>query len=436
MAIQFLIGGTDMSAYVDNKTVRGTNTIALKADTLSLDVIVPVGVAIPRGGNEVVWLNGGVREFAGRLLQVTEIQAEPGRKYRYKCAVRDYSWEFDKRLVTETFPTPPALTMRADLMIKAIVDGWTTGFTYSNVLESFDLAAQTYNDSAPSDAIKQIADALEWIFYIDYDRDVHFKPITANVSPLPDNTLDVDNDLTSYRDLEITEDVSQVKNRIYLHDVRVRNQYELTRSFAGDGVTEWFPLGYEPYDLDGSAVTVAGVPYDVTWEGMGGKPGDGQTNAKAYLCADNMGVRITPPPANGAAVSAAFYPVDTIPKLMWEDLDSQTEMAAREGGDGVHEFAMRDPNVNGPDDTTAQARAQLLMYKYGPPRIVGKFGSDLQGWRAGQFFYLTSQYRMGGAFATPTKMYVLQVDKSIITAGPAGDRLRYTVSFANTPYSW
>jgi hypothetical protein len=418
------------------ETVHAVNTLAIKADTLEFDMVVPVGEAVPRSGNEVVWLVNGIREFAGRLLVVREVQEEPGLLYRYKCRVRDYSWEFDKRLVTEVYPAPPALVASADSMVTAIVEGYTSGFTTDHVMPSYPLATQTFNDIYPSDAIKGIADALEWIFYIDYDRDVHFLPLEANVSPLPGNTLDVDNDTTNYRNLEIEEDVSQVKTRLYLHDVRIRNQYALTQNFTGDGSTSWFSLGYEPYSLDGAQVTVGGTPYPVVWEGTGGKPGDGQTNAQAYYCADNMGVRITPTPPAGAEVAATHYPVDTIPKLMWDNPDAIAEMAAREGGDGVHEFALQDPNVNGPDESTAQARALLMLYKYGWARLSGSFGSDLQGWRAGQSFWLTSQYRMGGALATPVRMYVIQVEKQILTAGPLGDQLRYTVTFANTPYSW
>lgn len=436
MSIQILIGGVDRTHRVDLGSVRASNTLVNKADTLSLDTTVPFGELVPKGGMEVVWLVNGVREFGGRLLRVTEQQLEPGRRYRYRCDVRDYSWEMDKYLVTDAFPAPPALTQRADITVKDIIDRFTTGFTYNNVQTSYDLATLTFNDTASSDAIRQIADSLEWLFFIDYNRDVHFKPLEANVSPLPGNTLDVDSDTANYRDLVLTDDVSQVKTRIYLHDIRVRNLYALTREHTGDGVTSWFSLGYEPYSLDGAVVTVNGTPYDVVWEGMAGKPGDGQANAKAHFCADNMGVRITPEPPQGAAVRATFYPVDTIPKLMWDDPVAMDEMALREGGDGVHEVALRDPNANGPDESTAQARAQLMLLKYGPPRLVGTFGSDLQGWRAGQWFWLTSQYRMGGRFATPQRVYVIQVDKQIITAGPAGDRLRYTVTFANTPYSW
>lgn len=429
MAVQILIGGTDMTQYVDLESIRVTNSSAAKSDTMDFELSVPVGATIPRAGNEVLFLNGGDREFAGILMRPEEDLINPAT-LRYTCQARDWSFFFDRRLVTETYAAQPA-----DQIVSAIVQDYTAGFTANNVQAAFDVAEQTFDDVYPSDAIKQLADTLEWFWYIDYNKDVHFAPLESFVSPLPGNQLNADTDTNTYHDLILREDVAQIKNRIYLKNLKVKNDNALAFRHVGNGTQSWFPLGYEPYDLAGVAVSVNGSPYPIKKEYGDGAPGDGQTSQAAYVCFDNMGCRITPTPANGDVITGTVIPVFGPTKVMIEDPEAQGYMAAREGGDGIHEFVVNDPGLSGPDTRSAEARGQVLLYKYGYPRVTGTFGSYVQGWRAGQYFYLQSNIRMGGMFSTPQRMYVTQVTKRIIKHEP-GDVpvLHYQVDIADSPF--
>src|SRR5581483_11596298 len=93
-------------------------------------------------------------------------------------------------------------------------------------------------------------------FYVDYFRDCHFFDVESYVSPLPSNTLDVDaattipdptyGQLGVYGDLQITEDISQLRNRVFLRGHKVTANYFYTQKFTGDGQTLSFGLTYEP----------------------------------------------------------------------------------------------------------------------------------------------------------------------------------------------
>lgn len=432
MAFQITISGIDRTASIDLPTVRVNNTLLLKSDTMSFEATTD-GSWRPQAGNEVVFTNAGVREFAGVIVS-TEEELENPDILRYAVTCKDYTQFFDHHLVQATYPS-----QAADLTVKDIVTNFANRsgvtFTTANVDPSFILPAQTFPYMPPSEAIKQLADLLEWLFFIDYNKDVHFRALESMASPLPGNLLLADSDVSSYHDLRLSEDISQLKNRIFLRGFSTRSTTQKTFQFTGDGVTTWFPLGYAPWSTDSGdiAVTVAGVPQTILKDNVDGQAGDGKVNPGAYVCFDNMGIRFNQPPAAGAVVSGSLkfaFPAVTA----MDDPESQGKMAAREGTDGVYEYAVEDPNLSAPTMDTANSKGQLLLYKYGYPKLTGVFGSFLQGWRAGQSFTLRSLKRMGGL---DQKMYVTKVAKTIIQADPVvggNNRLHYDVSIADSPF--
>lgn len=424
-----------MTASIDLPSVQVTNTLVNRSDTMEFDVTVSAGAAIPRAGNEVVFLNGAAREFAGILATTEEELINPGA-FRYRCTAKDYSQLFDKLVVTNQYPASGA-AQAADVTVKAIVASYCPGFTANNVEPAPLLAAQQFDDQYPSDCIKFLADALEWFWYIDYTKDVHFAPLEAFISPLPGNLLDADNDTASYHDLVLREDATQIKNRIYLKNLKVKNQNSIPFQWQGNGTQQWFPLGYEAYDLASVSLSVNGTPYPIRKEFGQGAPGDGQADQAGYVCFDNMGVRITPTPPSGATIAGTIVPVYGPMKTMVDDPEAQVAMAAREGGDGIHEYVVNDPSLSGPTTDTAMDRGQLLLYKYAYPKVSGTMGSYLQGWRAGQYFYLKATSRMAGMFATPQRMYITQVVKRVVSH-PAGGAplLHYDLTISDNPYTF
>jgi hypothetical protein len=388
----------------------------------------------PQGGNEIVFLNGVVREFAGVIVSVEEEEENPDTMlYRVTC--KDYSHWFDHRLVVEDYPS-----QAADLIVKDIVNRYASAsgitFTTASVQPGPVIAQQQFNYVPPSESVKTIADTLEYNWYIDYYKDVHFAVLESFVSPLPDNTLnpDLEASRTLYHDLVLSEDVAQVKNRIYLKDFKTRSPGRVPFNQVGDGVSTWFPLGYEPWSIDPVDITalIDGAPQPVKLDGRDGQVGDGQVGPGVFVCFDNLGVRLNQALPVGAVLSGNFAPKIQMP-IVVDDAESQAVMKAREvGTDGVYEHAVQDPSLSAATIDTARLKGQLLVYKYGLPKMVGRFGSYFQGWRAGQCFRLVSTRRMGGL---DQKMYVVKVTKSIVRADPAGDNvLHYTVEVSDTPF--
>jgi hypothetical protein len=111
-----------------------------------------------------------------------------------------------------------------------------------------------------------------------------------------------------------------------------------------------------------------------------------------------------------------------------------TIMAQRDGQDGVYEHRVRDKQLSSIDSTLVNTRAQFDLSKYAYPHYTGSFTSFLQGWKPGQYFYLTSDKRMDGQFQKEL-FFVTKVEKDVVCHPLNGTpTFRYKVSISDTPY--
>ncbi len=422
------IGGVDRFPKIDPSSVVVSEALGMKANTLAFEMVVKDDdVPRPFGGQEVI-LAAADREFAGELVNVKEEQLRPGA-YRYRCTCRDYTHLFDRRLVVEDY-----VAQSADLIVKDIVSRFTSGFTSANVQAAFGVPAQKLDHVYPSEAVQSLADLLEWQCYIDYFRDLHFFAIGTSPAPIAD--IDIDSDLR-YHDLVLEEDVAQLKNRIYLTGFKNKSTGTYQRAFVGDGSTKFFPLGYEPGpDLTQTAVTVDAVARAVKTDVADNMPDVGGVDSAAYVCFTNMGMRFNVAPGNGSQIVATF-PYMFEAQTVVEDPAAEVEMAAREGGDGIHEYHHSDPGLTSDTADPAAAKGQMILLKYAWPIITGSFGSYTPGWRPGQSFRLHSakRFKDRNGVAIDAQMYVHTVEKTIVQQLPGQSPLmHYNIGIGDSPY--
>lgn len=432
MAIKILIGGNDYTAYVDQPTVNIASNIAVTSDTASLDVVIPNQiVGRPKGGQEIKIMNGSSVEFGGVVLTPEEeALATDVMVYHVKC--RDYTFYFDKYVVTDTYKN-----MSTGDIVKSMVQNYTKGFTTNNVQGtsgSFVITQIKFDHKSPSSCVKKLADDTAFQWWIDYEKDVHFGPTTTVPSPLPNNTLDVDNDTSTYSNLQISEDVSQLRNQIYLEGYKLPASYSIKQDFALDGQSNSIKLNYEPkHDLDTVTITVNGVAFTSRLDIVDGLPNAIAQDNSGYVNYSQGTIRFNNPPASGTA-SVTYTPMFNMVK-MYNDPNAMSEMKQRDLIDGVYEFGIRDQQLTSVDSALADTRGQLELYKFAYPHFSGQFDSFLQGWQAGQYFTLKSSKRMDGELSKGQTFYVVKVTKQIVSHPLNGaPTFKYTVSFSDTPY--
>lgn len=427
MALQLLIGGVDYTPYTDLSSLRIDNNIAAQNDTLDIDIIIPnFALPRPKADTELILFNGSNREFAGVITDPEEEQLAVG-VMKYATKVRDYTPWLDKRLVVEDITG-----WTADQIVDYVVQNYTTGFTTQNVQPSFTVPTQKFNYVQPSRVIKNLADSISWGWYIDYDKDVHFYAMESFLSPLPGNIFDADNDLINYGDLIISENASQVKNRIYLKGYKYKAGWTKTDSWVADGQQTTFDLSYQPY-RGAISILVGGINYPAKNDIVDGLPTTLTNDGYGYVNYVGQKLRFNVAPVSGTVVTMTYNPM-LYNVTMVEDPAAQQVMAERDGTDGIFENVIDDPRLTSDGPELAQLRGQLALYKYGYPHISGSFYSYLQGWRAGQHFVFQSQKRMDGELDGET-LYVTKVTKTITNHPLNGTPiLKSQISFSDSPY--
>lgn len=431
MPLQILIGGVDYTQYVEpDSNFKIEQNIAVNSDNATLYITIPQqALPRPKGGQEIKIINGGTIEFGGVILNPHEVMIAPDRM-QYQTTCRDYVYWFNKYLVTNTYQGWTYEQIIRDVVSRC------PGFTANNAQNTGTVIPTIkFDHKYPSDVMKQLADQIAWQWWIDYSKDVHFGATGLFPSPLPNNTFLPDTDTQNYDSLEFDEDVSQLRNQIYLTGFKVPAAYTYTDSVVADGQTTSFPLTYEPkHQLNSITAMVGGVKQKNVMDISGGTPDNQMADGNAYINYSNQTVRYNVAPAQGTVVSTTYYPMFENLK-MYNDPNAFNVMKQRDLMDGVYEYAERDQQLTNNDSSIADLKGQYELLQYAYPHVSGTFNSYLQGWRAGQFFYMTSNKRMDGQFQNQ-KFYVIKVDKAIATA-PAGQApvLYSQITFSDTPYS-
>lgn len=458
--IQILIGGVDYAPYTDLQSLNVDNNIVMTYDSANLSIQLDGELPRPKTGQEFIWnevdkLTGAEirRDFGGVVVNVEETTEGPS--LMYKLTIKSYEHWFNRHLVTAWFNQD-----NAHKIVTSLINKFCPGFTTKNVYnQSPAIIPQYFNYQKPSNCIKNICDQLEYGWYIDYWKDVHFYPIEAAKSPLPNNILDVDRDMISYGDLVISENGEQIFNKIFLKGFKTRSNGPINLTFPCDGITQQWSLGYRASSLKNDVQiavypSIAAFNSDTAFQTTGklgvgssgtlltlkkdiieGAPDQGVEPGTAYIHYTQHLVRVPDALGSGTLptgyVVAArfFYLRDQI--YMGQDVTAQNKIGKIEGTDGVYEYMQEDKSLTNSTIGAPKAKAELMLIKYGMPQIKGSFVSYIPGWRAGQHFFLTTVKRMGGIKKT---MHIHRVSKRMVNSIDGKALVQHVIEFADSPY--
>lgn len=479
------------SVSVDNNVIMTSDTASF---TMTLNNISNTGgfqleAAIPECGQEFIWQiidtsnnNAEItREFGGVLVNIDEVQE--GASFIYTVSVKSYIHWFDRHLVTKlynqgfptgtntqchsidpsNYPTDTAAKTQYQGVVNQIVAQYCPGFTTNHVtapVKGITVVPQYFNYQKPSECFRVLLDQLEWGWYIDYWKDIHAYPFESEISPLPGNYLYPETDTNSYGDLTLSQNGEQVYNRIFLKGFKARSTDAMVLTFPCDGNTTQWSLGYRASSVKNDVQiavypSLAAMNADTGFKNTGtvtggsggtqltvkkdivdGSPTQGLASNTGYIHFTQHLIRV-PNPLGSGLLGAPYivaiwmhYMKDLI--YMGQDASAQTITKKIEGSasDGIYEYAHEDKSLTNSTMGAVTAKAQLLLGKYEFPQIKGSFTSFLSGWRAGQYFILSTK-RMGGL---TTSMYVQRVSKQIINSTTGGYLIQNTIEFADSPY--
>ena len=354
------IGGVNRTTDIINQTIQVVDTLNDQQNTCTFSLIDRSGNGIPSTDQEIViTLNDGTILFGGYIIGINIVKRESG-KVQANITCIDYSRLLDRNLVNTSYTD-----MTDAQIINDIINTYcpSFGITTTNVISGVTIDQINFNYIQPSQALRRICDLTGRNWYIDYNKDIHYFPLATTATP-----FNISSSNTSYINLVINKDASQIKNRVYVRGGTYLSD-PTTYSTQGDGTIRKFVLPDKPHD---TSITVNGVSKTIGIKNIDTSGFDYYLNYQEKYIEQDSGATIL----SSTDTLALTYTYD-IPVLV--AVENTVSIAAN----GQKEFAIFDKTI-----TTQQAardRASAELTDYANNIIEGSFTTYTAGFRSGQF---------------------------------------------------
>jgi hypothetical protein len=312
----------------------------------------------PNLGDEVIITFKGQRIFGGAISQVETITQGLYITYRITC--KDYTQFLDRKLVNQRYEG-----QTAGAIIENLRDTYATDFTIDNVDCDLVIQAVTFNRITVSQAIQDLAELINYSWYVDSYKDIHF--FAKNEETAPFNLTNTGRKHI-WNSLRITEDFSQIRNQITV----IGGEYvseERSESYIADGEQKQFPLAYKYSEKP--VVKLNTVAQEVGIDGL-----DPEDDFDCFWSFQQKYVRfkISNFPDADDVVEVTGTPL--LPVIVRvPDTSSIAEL-------GVYEYKLKDKNIQTREDAIQRAVVELEAYAQGVEE--GSFDTYEFGLRSGQ----------------------------------------------------
>jgi hypothetical protein len=402
MSVTLTIDGVDRTEDVSFPSVRKTDHLNSQVDSLRF-IIRRYGAKTykPTLDDEVIFTRDAETLFGGVIVRITEtIEASTIIGYEIEC--NDYSQYLKRQLVTERYEG-----MTVTEIVEALVADYTTdGFTTVNVTSTQLVESISFNRISVKDALQKLAEALSFVWYVDYDMDIHFFP--KNTEEAPFELTDTSGTYI-YNSLEIVEDLTQVRNSVLVQGGEATSATTRTEYETGDGTRIQFPLKNKFASVP--TVTVGGVGKTVGTEFL-----DSDGSFQVMWNFNEKYLRFTA----GNTPAAAANNIVTTGEYLYPIVVA-VPAPASQALFGVYEFAITDKSIRSQAEAISRAQAELTSYQN--QLYEGQFRTYADGLRSGQIITINSTHR-------ERNITVLIQSVSLFMRDPLGNSLEYEVRFA------
>jgi hypothetical protein len=374
MQLQILINSIDRTDRFIFPEFTKTDTINQNKDTAILKVRQTADADwFPAVNDEIIINDDGERIFGGAITSISK-KATVVNQLELSVECTDFSFYLDRRLILERFRN-----RTINFIFNFLLDKYDTdGFTMNNVMGGDQsIGSISFNRITLSEAIQKLADSIGYSWYVDYNKDIHFFP--KNAEPAPFELTDTSNNFI-WDSLEITENISQIRNAVFVEGGEERGN-ERTEEFTASGDTDertYYRLAHKFAETP--TVTVNGTPVDVGAEFL-----TDDSTVDAQWSFQEKYIRFTEgniPALNDDIVVVGIPLFPVIVRV-------QSPPSIAEFGEW--EFVVRDNSIRSRDEGLDRARAELESYKRGLNE--GKFRTYTAGLRAGQVITINSDIR-------------------------------------------
>jgi len=239
MSLTIKIAGIDRTKQIDWHSYQLINVLSREIDTLEFDLKVHSGkVYKPALAQEVEVFEGGVKIYGGYIIEI--LRKVEAMKEVWHIICKDYHYGLDRKLVYKSY-----FDKHAGTIVKDIIQTFTSGFTAFNVELGPRINSIRFNYENVSRAIQQVADRINYDWYVDQNRNLHFFSKESHIAPFK---LDDTSGNFIWNSLNVTQHISQIKNQVFVQG-GIQILGPKVFKYRGDGVTRSFSTVYEMTDL-------------------------------------------------------------------------------------------------------------------------------------------------------------------------------------------
>lgn len=362
----------------------------------------------------------------------------------------------------------------------------TNSFTLFNVQSTNEFDDFRSPQLKPSALVNLLAKTFEYVWYIDYERDIHFAPRETTAAP-----YEITDTSDNFTELGIEVDASQIGNRVVVRGGEKTSASRYSQVFEGNGISrEWILKSkfndLEVYIDDNTSTFTADATTNTTTikeTAHGLSTGDhivnrtrsnavrqvtvvdadtltvetvtGQTagdTISKFATAQTLGVEGLTDEATvdyvansneksvRATANETTLPTGTFIRMeynerlpiqvQYTDTTSANALRLLGYGDGVFDLdPITDRNIKDTDTALALARAKVR--EFANAVVTGDFKTDQEGLRAGQLLHISET-----TIRNIDSYYVIQTVTMRQVAGEFKDYFEISVSFGTTLFGW
>lgn len=479
-------------------TGAGTSVFTASPSSTDLSVLVGVSSGTPTKGWGMLWTK------FDDYTRVTSLKMRIGSDSSNYVEITlpiptSNNWQYrTKKLTTGVVTGNPVFTATDYIAIVVAHTGTIAmkangfrvnadnSFTLNNVESTPVFGDFRSPQLKPTSLMQVLARTWSFIWYIDYERDIHFVDSETYTSPFP-----LTDTSANFKDLSVEVDQSQLGNRIIVRGGEKTSSSTYAQVVQGDNALREWVLKTKFNNLivrvDDNTLTataeVGTTTTNIKVTAHGLVTGDhviNRTRSNAVrqitvVDANNFTVETVAAQTNGDTISRfgtaktigiegladettvnyvynsneksvrAVSATTTLPvtafirfaynervpiQIQKTDNASANALKALGFGDGIFDLdPITDRNITDVDTALAIATAKIADYRN--PIIIGKFKTDKHGLRAGMVITITDSVR-----GISAQEYLIQSVKVKQTAGEFADYFTYDVSFGTTLFGF
>lgn len=361
--------------YIDNTLVA--------SDTASADYAGTGVLTIGAGLGGANFFNGQLDETAVRNIEMTQLQVtnhwnRGAGKIESSDATYIIGYHFDETTGTTAvdFVSTNNATLSGGMSSANWVEGncSTRGFSCANVTGANLISYIAFNYEALSKCLQQLAELIEYDWFVDDKKDIHFFAKSGGISS-PFTLTDTSGNYF-YNTLTIRKDIKNLRNSVIVRGGQYLGS-SVTETQNADGVKTTFLLAYQYSSI---SVTVAGVSKTVGIDFI-----DDPATKDCLYNFNEKAIKfpVATKPTAGQAVAVTGTPY--IPVIV------NVKDAVSMGSLGEYQYKLVDNSINSKEGARDRAKAEIKAWS--STVNEGSFDTITTGLDTGQTLTINSTLR-------------------------------------------